>query len=150
MLTNGVKKCRIYVYRKSEEVIMINVGTKNSVEINVTENDTAKAFGSGELDVLATPRMISLMEQASAECIAKELSCELSSVGTHIDVKHLSATPVGMKVIATAEVVACEDRKIVFKVSAYDQCGLIGEGDHERFIINKEKFISKTYNKLQK
>ncbi|MBQ8163433.1 MAG: thioesterase family protein [Clostridia bacterium] len=126
---------------------MINIGMKYTVEINVTEKDTAKAFGSGELEVMATPRMISLMEEASAKCISSELDNDSSSVGMYLNVKHLSATPIGMTVKAQSEVIAIDGRKVSFKVSACDESGLIGEGEHERFIINKEKFLSKTYAK---
>ena len=129
---------------------MISEKMTYSVEIKVGQNDTAKALGSGELDVLATPRMIALMEEASAKCIKAELDDSESSVGTLIDVKHVSATPLGLKVTATAEVIEVDSRRVVFKVTANDEKGLIGEGRHERFIINKEKFISRTNQKLEK
>ena len=121
-----------------------------TVEITVTDNETAKTFGSGTLSVLATPKMIALMEQAAYKCIESSLEEGQSSVGTYLDVKHLSATPVGMKVSATAEVVEIDGRRVVFNVSARDESGLIGEGKHERFIVNDEKFVAKTYSKLQK
>ena len=129
---------------------MISEKMTYSVEIKVGQNDTAKALGSGELDVLATPRMIALMEEASAKCIKAELDDSESSVGTLIDVKHVSATPLGLKVTATAEVIEVDSRRVVFKVTANDEKGLIGEGRHERFIINKEKFLSRTNQKLEK
>ncbi|MBO5262333.1 MAG: thioesterase family protein [Clostridia bacterium] len=127
---------------------MIEVGMRYTVKTTVEEKDTAKTVGSGTLAVLATPRMIALMEEAAYKCISAELEEGASSVGTNMSVKHLSATPVDMDVTAVAEVVLVEGRKIVFKVEAYDKVGIIGEGTHERFIVGEEKFISKTYAKL--
>ncbi len=129
---------------------MIETGMKITVEITVGANDTAKAVGSGTLEVLATPRMIALMEEAAYKCIGDELEAGMSSVGINMSVKHLSATPVGMKVYAIAQVVELDGRKVSFKVEAYDEAGLIGEGTHERFIVGEEKFVSKTYSKLNK
>ena len=129
---------------------MIDVGMKQSIKIKVEANDTARIIGSGTLDVLATPRMIALMEEAAYKCIDNELNDGETSVGTDMAVKHLSATPVGMEAWAVAEVVAVDGRKISFKVEAYDEAGLIGEGTHERFVVAKERFISKTYSKLNK
>lgn len=129
---------------------MITKGLTYTVEITVEDRDTAKALGSGELDVLATPRMVALMEEASSKCIKAELSEDESSVGTLLEIKHVSATPVGMRAKATAEVTEVDGRRVLFDVRAEDEKGLIGEGKHERFIINKEKFVEKTYQKLSK
>ena len=127
---------------------MIEVGMNFTVKITVGDQDTAKAVGSGTLAVLATPRMIALMEEASYKCIAAELESGSSSVGTLMNVKHLSATPVGMDVSASAEVTEVDGRRVVFKVEAYDAKGILGEGVHERFIVFEEKFVAKTYSKL--
>lgn len=129
---------------------MIEIGMKYTVKITVEKNDTAKEVGSGTLEVLATPRMISLMEEAAYKCVGAEIELGNSSVGTFMSVKHLSATPVGMEAFATAEVTEVDGRKISFKVEAYDESGLIGEGIHERFVVNEDKFVSKTYSKLTK
>ena len=126
------------------------VGQKNKITIAVQTTDTAKAFGSGELEVLATPRMIALMENCAYKCIEDDLDDGASTVGTMINVKHLSATPVGMEVTVEAEVSEVDGRRIAFSLKAYDECGLIGEGTHERFIVYSEKFTEKTYSKLQK
>ena len=91
--------------------------------------------------------MIALMENAAAACIADELGEENTSVGTMISVSHVSATPMGMKVKATAELVGIEGRKYDFKVIAEDERGLIGEGTHSRVSVNREKFYNKTYQK---
>ena len=127
---------------------MIEKGIKNSVKIKVTNSDTAKQAGSGDLEVFATPKMVALMEEASYKCIAPYLEEGSSSVGTLMNVKHLSATPVGMEVTAESEVIEVDGRRVVFSVKAYDEKGLIGEGTHERFIVYKDKFVAKTYAKL--
>ena len=129
---------------------MIEAGKKYIIETIVREDDTAKAFGSGELMVLATPRMIALMEEASYKCVGADLDEGTSTVGTYLDVKHLAATPVGMKVTVESEVIEVDGRKIVYNVKAFDEAGLIGEGKHERFVIFVEKFVAKTYSKLGK
>ncbi|MBE6674422.1 MAG: thioesterase [Ruminococcaceae bacterium] len=129
---------------------MLEAGLKYTVKIKVEEKDTAKEVGSGTLAVLATPKMIALMEEAAYKCIGAELENGSTSVGTLMNVKHLSATPVGMEVTATAEVIEVDGRRVVFKVEAYDEAGIIGQGEHERFIVFEEKFLSKTYSKLTK
>ncbi len=129
---------------------MIEIGNQFKLEITVEGKDTAKSVGSGTLDVLATPRMIALMEEASYKCIGNDLEVGTTSVGTYMAVKHLSATPVGMKVCAQATVTEVDGRKVQFKVEAYDEAGIIGEGTHERFVVGEEKFVAKTYSKLTK
>ncbi len=127
----------------------MQVGQKNQISTQVQVNDTAKVFGSGELEVLATPRMIALMEECAYKCISADLEVGASSVGTQLNVKHVSATPVGMNVTVEAEITEIDGRRVCFSVKAYDEAGLIGEGTHERFIVYSEKFISKTYSKLK-
>ena len=129
---------------------MISEGIKNKIEIVVSEKDTAKSFGSGELMVLATPRMIALMEECAYKSLTPYLEAGSGSVGTMLNVNHVSATPVGMRAWAETEVTKVDGRKIEFSVKAYDECGLIGEGTHERFIVYNEKFTDKTYSKLNK
>jgi predicted thioesterase len=128
----------------------MEIGAKFKVTIKVEEKDTAMAHGSGTLAVLATPRMIALMEESAYKCIDKYLEEGQSSVGTYLDVKHLAATPVGMEVYAESEVTEVDGRRVVFSVKAYDEKGLIGEGKHERFIVFSGKFVAKTYQKLDK
>ena len=128
----------------------MQIGQKNQIKTIVSENDTAKVFGSGELLVLATPRMIALMEECSYKCISADLESGASTVGTYLNVKHLSATPVGMEVTVEAEITEIDGRRVCFSVKAYDECGLIGEGTHERFVVYSEKFTQKTYSKLEK
>lgn len=129
---------------------MIEIGKSYTVKIKVEEKDTAASVGSGTLNVLATPKMIALMEEAAYKCVGECLESGSTTVGTLMSAQHLSATPVGMEVTATATVIAVEGRKIEFKVEAYDEAGKIGEGTHERFIVFAEKFLSKTYSKLTK
>ena len=109
----------------------------------VTDQNTAAAFGSGGIAVYATPAMIALMEGASFSAVQPTLPEGWSTVGTELNVKHLSATPLGVKVYATAELLNIDGRTLTFKVEAFDEAGKIGEGTHGRFIINAEKFLAK-------
>jgi predicted thioesterase len=93
--------------------------------------------------------MLALIEKAACEALKGVLDEVETTVGTLLNVKHIAATPVGMQVSATAELIEREGRRLVFKVVANDECGVIGEGIHERFIVNSEKFIQKTYSKKQ-
>jgi len=127
---------------------MVEVGSKGKAENIVKPSNTAKSVGSGTLEVFSTPMMIALMENAAINAI--KLPEDQSSVGTYIDIKHIAATPIGMKVWAEAEVLEVDGRKVVFKIEAYDEIEKIGEGRHERYIINNEKFLAKTNSKLGK
>ena len=126
------------------------IGTKGKVETVVNDSNTAKFVGSGSLDVFATPNMIGLMEQAAQMSVADYLEEGQGTVGTKIEVSHDAATPLGMKVWAESELVEVDRRRLVFEVAAYDECGLIGKGLHERFIINNEKFLAKVNAKAVK
>jgi predicted thioesterase len=110
----------------------------------VTSDKTAAAVGSGSLAVFATPWMCAMMELAACNALAPFYDAGQSSVGTKLDVTHDAATPVGMKVCAEAEVIEVDRRRIVLKVTAWDETGVIGRGTHERFLINAEKFLAKT------
>ena len=125
----------------------LKIGLKNSVAQVVTETDTAVAVGSGSLKVLATPKIIALIEKAAAELVEKNLSPELTSVGISVNFEHTAPTPVGMKISAEVEILEIDGRKIIFKVAAFDEVGEIGRGKHERFIVNREKFQSKADSK---
>ena len=122
---------------------------KYTVEIVVDESNTALAVGSGSLKVFATPMTIALMENAAAACIADDLGEGNTSVGTAISVSHVAATPMGMKVWAESEVTLVDGKRIELKVSAYDEKGLIGEGRHERFIVDNAKFMARTEAKKE-
>ena len=128
----------------------LELGIKGSSSCTVTQDLTAKALRSGGLDVFATPIMIALMEEASLVSVRPYLEPGMDTVGTRLDVSHLSPTPVGMKVTAESELVEIDRRRLVFAVKAYDESGLIGEGTHERFIVDMDKFTAKCEAKLAK
>ena len=110
---------------------------------------TAQAVGSGSLAVLATPVVAAWMEKAACEVLAPYLEKGLTTVGTMIEVEHLSATPVGMAVTVKAILTAWEDRKYTFVMTAEDNDGLIAKGQHERFLVKEGRFVEKTYQKLR-
>ena len=122
---------------------MIAIGLKGHLEQTVTEEVTADRIGSGLVKVFATPMMIALIEQTCNESVIPYLEPGQGTVGTHVDVSHCAATPVGMRVWCDSELVEVDRRRLVFDVKAYDECGLIGEGRHERFIIDSAKFQTK-------
>lgn len=124
-------------------------GIKGTGECVVTNEVTAKVMGSGELDVYATPAMIALMEQTAYQSVSEALEEGAGTVGTLMNVKHVAASPVGMKITCQTELVEVDGRKLTFHVEAYDEKGLIGEGTHERFIIMNEKFQQKADSKLE-
>ena len=126
----------------------ITIGLKGRSETVVTEHNTADAVGSGLVPVFATPYMIALMENAASISLLPYLAADEGTVGTHLDVAHTSATPIGMKVWADAVVTAVDGKKITFEVSAFDEAGEIGRGTHERFIIRPEQFLAKAQGKL--
>ncbi len=127
----------------------VSVGLKGHAEELVTDQNTAQAACSGALPVYGTPFLCALMEKASWTSLAPCLAPGESTVGTKLEVAHLSATPVGMKVWAESEVTAVDGRKITLKVSAFDEKGPIGEGVHERFIVFDEKFLAKAAKKRE-
>ena len=123
----------------------LELGIKGSASCTVTKDLTAKALRSGGLDVFATPIMIALMEEASLVSVRPSLEPGMDTVGTHLDVSHLSPTPVGMKVTAESELIEIDRRRLVFAVQAD-----IGEGKHERFIVDMDKFTAKCEAKMAK
>ena len=125
----------------------IKIGMIGEVTETVTLANTAEAVGSGSLKVFATPAMIALMEKASCRAIENLIDEATTTVGTLINVEHLSATPVGMTVTVKSTVTEVDGRKICFDVEAFDEVGLIGKGKHERFVVFAEKFMQKTESK---
>ena len=123
------------------------IGLSAARESSVTEKNTALALKSGSLKVLATPEMIRLIEETSAELVEQNLPRELTSVGISLNVKHTAPTPVGMKFRAEAKIVSVDGRKIVLDVAAVDERGQIGNGTHERFIVDRKKFQLKADEK---
>ncbi len=128
---------------------MLEVGMKGTGEDEVTVANTAKAFRSGALEVYSTPAMISLMEEVCWKMVQKNLEPGQGSVGTRLDIEHVSASPVGMKITCEATLVAIEKRKLTFEVVCRDSKGVIGKGIHERFIVTKESFMEKAEGKLK-
>ena len=127
---------------------MLEPGIKNTIELTVTKDKCAGALGSGDLDVFATPAMIALMEETAWKSLVPYLEPGESTVGTALEVRHLSATPVGLKVRCETELTEVDRRRLVFRVRVYDPFGLVGEGRHERFVIQYEKFMKKANEKL--
>jgi len=127
----------------------MKIGISNKKTITVTKEMTAKSMQSGGLDVYATPCMIALMESTSYEIAAKYLDEGQGTVGTLVNIKHLSATPIGMEVTCESKLIEIDRKRLVFEVKAYDKSGCIGEGTHERFIIDNEKFTNKAQEKLK-
>jgi len=114
----------------------------------VTKDKLASSVGSGSADVFATPMMVALMENSAVNCLAEFLEEGETSVGTQISTTHISATPLGMEVYAISTLINVDGRKVDFKIEAFDTCGKIGEATHSRFVVNSEKFIAKTNEKL--
>ena len=126
---------------------MLQTGIKGYQEETVVEGKLASNVGSGLVKVYATAMMIALIEKAAVLSVEPYLESGQGTVGTLVNVSHCSATPLGMKVHAESELIEKDRRRLVFKVAAYDECGLIGEGLHERFIIDMKKFQDKTDSK---
>ena len=126
----------------------ITVGMKGEVFSFVEKEDTAKEVGSGSLLVYATPCMAALMEGAAVEALADALDDTKTTVGTELNIQHVSATPVGMDVRAEAIVTAVDGKIITFELHAYDEAGEIGRGTHKRAIVPTQKFLEKAYSKL--
>ena len=124
-------------------------GVRGTREVTVNNQNTARALGSGGLDVYATPAMIADLEFCAAASVHPLLPAGSSTVGTRIDIKHLSATPVGMLVRCETELIEIDRRRLVFSCRVYDDAGLIGEGTQERFIVDNAKFMEKTEQKKQ-
>lgn len=127
---------------------MLQPGLSLDLTFPVTPDLTAKAVGSGTLEVLATPVMIARMEQAAWTAVAPHLAEGEGTVGTLMNVQHLSPTPMGMEVTCRAELVRAEGRRLVFQVSAWDARGPVGQGSHERAVIQNQRFVEKAQSKL--
>ena len=125
-------------------------GLSGDAEIVVGTRDTAPHVGSGKIGVLATPIMVNLMEAAALQAVERFMPAGHQTVGTRLDVRHFAATPVGMKVRAHAELVTVEGRTLTFRIRAEDEREPIGEGVHERLIINVERFDQRMQKKLGK
>lgn len=128
----------------------LKTGMKADIELVVLQEHTAMSFGSGFVKVLATPMMIGLMEKAALIAVDEHLGDGFATVGTIVNIKHMAATPVGMKVKAVAVLTNIEGKKLTFDIEAYDEKEKIGEGTHERYIIDLAKFLKRTEEKASK
>lgn len=126
----------------------IKVGIKGYYETVVSDENTAASYGSGLLDVFGTPHMVVMMEKAAHDSLLPYLDEGTGTVGTKLDISHVAASPVGIKVWAESTVTSVDGRSIEFEVKAYDEKGLIGEGIHRRAVIMNEKFMAKCSTKL--
>jgi predicted thioesterase len=129
---------------------MLRPGLRAEKTETAAEKNAASSWGSGRLPVFATPAMIALMEMTALSAVDPLLPDGWSTVGTGLNVKHLAATPPGMRVRCEAELLELDGRRLLFRVDAFDEAGKIGEGTHERFIVENERFLKKVYEKAQK
>jgi predicted thioesterase len=125
----------------------LTTGISAEISLTVTESDTAAKWGSGLVPVFGTPALVGLMEAAAVKALEEHLPDGQTTVGGHIDVRHLAATPVGMQVRARAELTSIDGRRLTFQIEAWDEVEKIGEALHERFVIDKEKFIARAQAK---
>lgn len=124
-------------------------GTSAELEHTVIDGDTASRWGSGLAPVFSTPALVGLMESAAVAALSGHLTAGQTTLGVRIDVRHLAATPVGMKVRAKAVLNAVEGRKLFFKIQAWDKVELIGEADHERFVVDEARFLGRVQAKKE-
>ena len=118
-------------------------GLHNSVTLVVEHKDTAAVYGSGALEVFATPAMIALMEKTCLESVADKIGEGNTTVGIAVNIKHLKASPVGSTIRCDAEITEVDRRRLVFEVKCFEGETLVGEGIHERFVVDSQKFMSK-------
>lgn len=128
---------------------MIEAGLKGSAQAVVAIENSAVRMGSGDCPVFATPAMVALMEEAASHSVAPYLNEGETTVGTALNIRHSAATALGRTVRAESELTRVDGRKLVFKVTVYDEAGEIGGGEHERAIVNREKFLARTAQRGQ-
>jgi len=129
---------------------VIQPGLSGTSELLVTDAETAARWGSGLVPVFSTPALVGVMEAAAVAALREVLVPGQTSVGGHIDVHHLAATPVGMRVHARAELTAVQGRKLTFHIQAWDEQELIGEATHERILIDEAGFVARVGSKVRK
>ena len=121
----------------------MEIGLKYQSRVVVSADNTALKLGSGDMEVFATPAMIALMENAAMLAVAAELPEGSATVGTQMNTSHIKASPLGAVITASAELTAVDGRKLTFAVKAWDEKGVIGEGEHTRFVVDRARFLSK-------
>jgi fluoroacetyl-CoA thioesterase len=126
----------------------LKIGLKGSAELLVGEEHTAPRIGSGRVHVLATPVMINLIEAAALEAAENLLPAGYQSLGIRLDIRHYAATPVGMRICATAELTKIDGRTLEFRVAAHDEKEPIGDGSHQRVIVNVDRFDQRVQKKI--
>ncbi len=126
-----------------EQIPELIPGIEGRLQRQVVEEHLASRWGSGGVDVLATPQMIGWMEQAAVQAVDPLLPGGLCTVGAHLDVRHLAATPPGGSVTATALLIEIEGRRLTFQISAHDDAGPIGQGTHTRYIVRLDEFMAR-------
>lgn len=124
-------------------MIIMEIGLKYESKTVVSAANTAATLGSGDMDVFATPAMVALMENAAMLAVRDHLPEGSATVGTEITTSHIKASPLGAQITASAELVEVEGRRLGFVVKAWDEKGVIGEGRHTRFVVDRERFLSK-------
>ena len=122
---------------------MLEIGLKYESQTVVSEANTAATLGSGDMAVFATPAMVALMENAAMLAVKESLPEGSATVGTQMNTLHIKASPLGTTITASAEPTAVDGRRLTFTVKAWDEKGVIGEGEHTRFIVDRERFLSK-------
>ncbi|MDI6600276.1 MAG: thioesterase family protein [Thermoanaerobacteraceae bacterium] len=130
------------------EINNLKTGLEGTIETLVTDKDTADNYGSGSVKVLATPHVVALMEKSAMAAVDMHLPVGYVTVGTRVNIEHLKATPIGMKVRINAILEQIDGRRLVFKVEAYDERELIAKGYHERYIVELKPFLEKCESKL--
>jgi fluoroacetyl-CoA thioesterase len=123
--------------------MQLKQGMTGEAVTTVNNENTAAAIGAGGVEVFGTPMLIALMENASWKAVADALDEGYVTVGTHVNIRHLAATPLGQQVRASAELIEIDTRRLVFSVVAYDERQKVGEGRHERTIVNLERFLAR-------
>lgn len=129
--------------------MMLETGIKGSAETRVTMENSAVKMGSGDCPVFATPAMVALMEEAAGMSVSEHLNEGETTVGVSLNIRHTAATALGRTVRAESELIEIDGRKLLFRVTAYDEAGEIGGGEHTRAIVHREKFLARTQQRGQ-
>ncbi|NLU46196.1 MAG: thioesterase family protein [Euryarchaeota archaeon] len=129
-------------------MLMIPAGVVSEIRRKVTEDDTARVWGSGTLDVYATPAMALLVEETAAGGVEPFMADGMTTVGVRLDIAHTAPSPVGIDVVCRTELIEVDGPKLVFKATIHDSAGKIGEGLHERYIVDPEAFMPKAASRL--
>lgn len=128
---------------------MMTIGMKEVCMEKVTERQTAAVIGSGTLPIYASPAMARLVEQTCQLCVAKELTGGMTTVGISLNMRHVASSPMGMTIRCESQLTEIDGRRLGFTFKVYDEVGLIGEGKHERFLVNGDAFTEKTNSKAK-